>query len=152
MMKRGSSLSRRRFLGTAAAVGTTGLAGCGASSQEPEFRIVSLAFYNNHDEAHTFEATITESDEVVFEERIELGPAEYENGGYTIDPETHELSGYPTERGSYVLEATIDDGDSPIEFAPGWSEFAESTECAVLEVRMERDGSPAIWYSTTCEP
>jgi len=133
-----------------AAATATGLAGCGASSKEPKFRIVALRFKNYHNEAHTFDATITESDEVRFEERVELGPAEHANE--TLYPEVHEFSNYPTEPGAYVLEATIDDGESPVGGVRSWSEFAESRDCAVLEVRVEQDGSAAIYYSGTCNP
>jgi hypothetical protein len=150
MMRGGSSLSRRAFLGTAVAVGTTGLAGCGGSSEEPEFRIVDFHFGNYHDQAHTLDATITESEEVVFEERVELGPSEYVDGNPT--GKFHEFSGYPTEPGAYALEATVDDREAPLEFAQGWSNLAESAKCAVLIPRVRQDGSAEIIYSTTCDP
>lgn len=144
-----SSLSRRDVL-KMATVGTVGLAGCGASSQDPEFRIVDFYFTNNHDQAHTLEATITESGEVVFEERVELGPAEYVDGD--LNPAFHEFSGYPTEPGAYALEATVDDSGSPLEFAQGWSDLAESAECALLSPEVRQDGSAELMYSTTCNP
>jgi len=138
------SLSRRTFLGVAAAT-ATGLAGCSASSEEPQFRISSFYLMNLDDVAHTFDVTITESEEVRFEERVRLGPADRAD-----DPEIHEFSEYPTEPGAYALDVTLDDSVSPLGGVPSWSDFAESTECAMLGPRVWQDGSAAIVYSTTC--
>jgi hypothetical protein len=141
-----SPCQRRDFL-KMATVGTVGLAGCGASSKEPKFRITSLWFANHHDEAHTLKATITESGAVVFEERIKLGSADGAD-----DPEYHHFPDHPTEPGAYVLDATLDDSESPLGGVQSWSMFAESTECAMLGPRVWQDGSAAIVYSTTCAP
>jgi hypothetical protein len=139
--------SRRRFLRTAAAVGTTGLAGCGAFSEEPELRIVSLRFTNFDDRPHTFDATVTESEEVRFEERVEVGPAEYEDGE-PVSVAFHEASDYPTDRGAYVLEATLDDGEPRVlrmlDLADG------GATCVAPDIRALGDGSAEIWYSTEC--
>jgi len=140
------SLSRRTFLGVAAAT-ATGLAGCSASSEEPQFRISSFYLMNLDDVAHTFDVTITESEEVRFEERVRLGPADGAS-----DSEVHDFSEYPTEPGAYALDVTLDDSESPLGGVPSWSDFAESTECAILIPQVRRDGSAGIWYATTCAP
>jgi hypothetical protein len=141
-----SPCQRRDFL-KMATVGTVGLAGCGASSEEPQFRISSFYLMNLHDVAHTFDVTVTESEEVRFEERVRLGPADRAD-----DPKIHEFSEYPTEPGAYALDVTLDDSVSPLGGVPSWSDFAESTECAILIPQVWRDGSAAIVYSTTCAP
>jgi uncharacterized DUF497 family protein len=143
-----SSLSRRAFLGTAAAVGSTGLAGCSAFSGEAELRIVSLRFTNFDDRAHTFEATITESDEVRFEERVEVGPAEYEDGE-PVAVAFHEASDHPTDPGAYVLEATVDDGEPRVLRMP---ELADGgATCVTPDIRATEDGAAEIRHSTWCD-
>ncbi len=86
---------------------------------------------NLDDVAHTFDVTITESEEVRFEERVRLGPA---NGA--SDSEVHDVSEYPTEPGAYALDVTLDDSESPLGGVQSWSDFAESTECAILTPRV----------------
>jgi len=139
------SCRRRTFLGTITAA-TVGLGGCNEGDGDGDVRILSLWSSNYDETAHTVEITLKESDEVVLRNRAELPPAEYRHGE-VVDPIGREVSGVPDDPEAYVVEATVDDGEPHVLRT---SELG--AECVIVEARVERDGSGAIWHSTTCAP
>jgi hypothetical protein len=155
MMKRGSSLSRRAFLGTATAAGVVGLAGCTNSSgsspagntttESAELKIARLTLSNRDDEPHTVAVTITESGESVFHVESEVESAEYENGRVEVLG-GHLVQGTPTEPGAYVIRASVDDREEDVFRTSGLAR--QGIPCIPVDVQVDPDGSLSMWYTT----
>lgn len=115
--------------------------GTAEAAEGPEtVRLQELSVQNNHDESHQVQLAVEADDEV-----LHLGNYELESAGGSRIVE----GDWNSDAGSYRVHARLDEGE--IHSTDVTEGVPEAASCVKVLVRIDSEGSLAIWNGADCE-